>query len=84
MRSRKKAKEDSASVIRDTRMSLEMPRSQGIALKDDPSFDSRDELSPQAFSPSPSSSKVEDLEALPPSPITETSPRHGSRFKPIP
>ena len=58
-----------------------MPRSQAIALKDDPSFDLGDELSPQALSPSPSSSKVEDLEALPPNPITETSPQARASFQ---
>ena len=58
-----------------------MPRSQAIALKDDPSFDLGDELSPQALSPSLSSSKVEDLEALPSNPITETSPQARASFQ---
>ena len=61
-------------------MSPEMPRSQAIAIKDDPSFDLGDELSLQVFSPNPSSSKMEDLEALPPSSITETSPRAPASF----
>ena len=58
-----------------------MPRSQAIALKDEPFFSSGDELAPQAFSPSLSSSKVEDLEALPLSPITETSPQAQASFQ---
>ena len=52
-----------------------MPRSQAIALVDDPSFNLGVELSPQAFSPSPSSSKVGDPEAFPSSSITKTSPQ---------
>ena len=58
-----------------------MPRSQAIALKDDPSFDLGVELSPQAFSPSPSLSKVEDLEAFPSSSITEKSPQARASFQ---
>ncbi len=57
-----------------------MPRSQAITLKDDPSFDLGDELSPQVFSPSPSSSKMQDLEALPPTSITEASPQARASF----
>lgn len=42
-----------------SKMCPEMPRSHTIALKDDPSFDLGNELSPQVYSPSPSSSRME-------------------------
>ena len=58
-----------------------MPRSQAIALKDDPSFNLGDGLSLQGFSPSPSLSKAEDLEALSLSPITETLPQARASFQ---